>query len=174
MELACETPALELLSLDHATDRVARDAFGEVDRDGGACGEDLGEPQVGVGESRVAAELVVDDDDPDRTAARDQGDVDARANAQPPCVVLIDLGVVDDRVDAGACRRCSTCRSSLRAVDPLAEQAGSGVAAVDCRDAQLVAVRQSDQREPRLDQVAKAAADQLEHETDVGSPRRAI
>ena len=46
--------ALELLRVDDAAQRVAGDPLGEVDGDGGACGERLGEPQVLVGEARVA------------------------------------------------------------------------------------------------------------------------
>ena len=55
VELAREPPALELLPLDHAAERVAGDAVGEVDGDRRARGERLGEPQLLVGEARVGA-----------------------------------------------------------------------------------------------------------------------
>ena len=48
MQLAREPAALELLALDDAAERVAGDAVGEVDGDGGAGGEGLCEAQVVV------------------------------------------------------------------------------------------------------------------------------
>ena len=55
VELARQPAPLELLRLDDPAQRVAGDARREVDGDGGAGREGLGEPQVGVGEAGVAA-----------------------------------------------------------------------------------------------------------------------
>ena len=70
VQLAREPAPLELLRLDDPAQRVAGDARREVDGDGGARRERLGEPQVGLGEAGVAAFAVVRDDDADRPAAR--------------------------------------------------------------------------------------------------------
>ena len=70
VQLAREPAALELLRLDDPAQRVAGDARREVDRDGGAGREGLGEPQVGLGEAGVAAFAVVRDEHADRPAAR--------------------------------------------------------------------------------------------------------
>ena len=99
VELAREPAPLELLRLDHAAQRVARDARGEVDGDRGPRREGLGEAQVVVGEARVGALPVVGDDHADRPLAGDERDVEAAARAEPPGGVLVDLGIVDERVD---------------------------------------------------------------------------
>ena len=70
VQLAREPAPLELLRLDDPAQRVAGNAGREVDRDGGARRERLGEPQVGLGEARVAAFPVVGDDHADRPARR--------------------------------------------------------------------------------------------------------
>ena len=58
--------------------RIALDAAREIDGDGGALGEVLGEPQVGVREPRVATLPVVGEGNPDRAVARQQRHVQAR------------------------------------------------------------------------------------------------
>ena len=68
MQLARQAAPLELLRLDDPAQRVAGDACGEVDGDSGAWGEGLGQAQVGIGEARVGALLVVGDDHADRPA----------------------------------------------------------------------------------------------------------
>ena len=116
VQLARQPAPLELLRLDDAAQRVAGDTRGLVDGDGGARGEGLGEAQVVIGEARVGALLVVGDDDADRSPAGDQRDVEPAARAEPAGRVLVDLGIVEERVDplrpaplehAAALRPCS-------------------------------------------------------------------
>ena len=76
---------LELLRLDDAAHGVAADLLGEVDRDRGAGGERLRQPQVVLGEGWVrAAALVVGDHDADRPAAHDERHVEGGADAEAP------------------------------------------------------------------------------------------
>ena len=49
---------------------------------------------------RVRAGLVVRDHDSDRAAARDQRDVERRVDAEPPRRLLVDLRILEHRVDA--------------------------------------------------------------------------
>ena len=100
VELARQPPALELLRLDDATERVARDARRQVDSHRGARREGLGEAQVAVAEARVFALLVVGDDDADRPRAGDERDVEAGQSVNGTRRVLVDLGIVLKRVDA--------------------------------------------------------------------------
>ena len=101
VKLPREPAALELLSLDNPADRLACDSFRQVDGDRGACGEDLGEAEVGVRETRIGGQLVVHHDDPDRAAARDERNVEPCSNTHLSRGILIRLGVVEYRVDAG-------------------------------------------------------------------------
>ena len=73
VQLARQPAPLELLRVDDARDRVARDPRREVGRDRGARGEGLGEAQVLLREAGVRAALVVGDDDADRLAASRAG-----------------------------------------------------------------------------------------------------
>ena len=102
VQLAREPPPLELLRLDHAPHHVPFDTLREVDRDRGACGKDLGEPQVAVGEAWLGTELVVHGDDPDRPAACDERHEQPGADSHPSRLILVDLRVVEDGVDARA------------------------------------------------------------------------
>ena len=100
VQLAREPAALELLRRDDAAERVALDARREVGGDRRPGRERLRDPQVGVGEARVGAELVVDRDHADRAVAGEQRHVEAGRRAHPARGVLVGLGVVDQRVDA--------------------------------------------------------------------------
>ena len=100
VELAGETAALELLCVDDSPESIARDPLAELDRDSGARGEDLGEPEVFVGEAHVAALLVVRDDHADRLVTHEERDIESAARAEPPRCFLLHLGVVEDGVDA--------------------------------------------------------------------------
>ena len=116
VQLACQPAALELLALEHAPERIALHALRELDGDGGALREVLGQPQVGAREARIAAELVVRERDPDRRARRHEWNVEAGDCSEAPRDLLDDLGVVDDRVDAlAAAASKHIARSSSRA-----------------------------------------------------------
>ena len=122
-----------------------------------------------------AALPVVGDDHPDRPAAGDERDVEAAAGAEASGSFLVDLGIVEERVDAlspaalqhaAALRPCSL---ELHADDL------TGVVAVGCLDPQRpVAGGQRDRHQPCADQGAQAAGDQLEQarELDLARERR--
>ena len=63
------------------------------------AGERLREPQVVVGEARARARFVVGDDDADRTSADDERNVEPRTDAEPASRLLVDLGILEHRVD---------------------------------------------------------------------------
>ena len=69
VQLPREPAPLELLRLDDPAERVAGDPRRQVDGDCGTRSEGLGQAQVGIGEARVGALLVVGDDHADRPAA---------------------------------------------------------------------------------------------------------
>ena len=100
VELAREPAALELLTRDHPAQRVAGDPVGEVDGHRRARAEGLGQAQVLVGEARVGPELVVRGDHPDRPVGDDHRHEEARAQPDAPGELLVDLDVLERRVDA--------------------------------------------------------------------------
>ena len=67
VQLACEASPLELLAGDDAAQRIPGDTPGKVDRDRRPVRELLGEPQVSAAEAGIRAELVVRDEDADRS-----------------------------------------------------------------------------------------------------------
>jgi hypothetical protein len=170
VQLAGEPPSLELLPLEHPAERVPCDSLREVDRERRARREDLRETDVGVGEAGLRAELVVDGDDPDRPAADEQRHVEPGADAHPARLVLVDLRVVEDRVDAGALTTLEDA-PALRAgaIEALLEQsAGGSVGGVGGRDSQIaVGLGERDQHEAGADQLAQAAADDLQQLLEV-------
>ena len=80
--------------------RIARHSRRQVDGYRGARSEDLREPKVAVCEARVFALLVMSDDDPDRSSAGEQRDVEAGTCVYGTRRMLIDLGIVRERVHA--------------------------------------------------------------------------
>ena len=100
VQLPRQPLALELLGADDAAQRIARHALGEVDcyRDPGR--EGLGQPQVLVGEARIAALLVVGREDADRPATQEERHEEAGPRAHRPPGFLVDLEVLDHRVDS--------------------------------------------------------------------------
>ena len=100
VELAREPATLELLPRDHPAQRVAGDPVGEVDGHRSARAEGLGQAQVLVGEARVGPELVVRGDHPDRPVGDDHRHEEPRAQADAPGELLVDLDVLERRVDA--------------------------------------------------------------------------
>ena len=162
MELACEPPALELLSGDHTAERVARDSEREVDGDGRARGELLGESKVGVGESRVSAKPVVGDDDADRPIACIEWHVEPCRGRHELHRLLVHLWIFHGRVDAlavSALEHAAGLRLPARNLD---SDELAGVLAVGCRDPQLAAGREHDRHQLRTDQLAEAARDEIE------------
>ena len=99
MELEREATPFALLRLDHPSDRVPCDSLRHRDGHRRAGGEDLGHPKVAVTEPGISAQLVVDGDDPDCLAARDQRDVEPRTRTEPARLFLVDLRIVEQRVD---------------------------------------------------------------------------
>ena len=86
-----EAAALDLLRRDDPLHDVPGHALGEVDRDRGARGERLREPEVVVGEVNVgAARLVVRRDHSDRAVADDERDPQARPGREPAVEVVVD------------------------------------------------------------------------------------
>src|SRR5947207_8773452 len=98
MQLSCETAPLQLLGVDDAPQRVARDALRQVDGEGRSGREGLREAEVVVGETCVRAELVVRRDQADRSRPCDERDPEPAARAEPPNDVAVDLGVVENGV----------------------------------------------------------------------------
>ena len=99
VQLAREPLALELLRLHHSAHGVAAHALGEVDAGRGPGGQRLREPQVVVGEARIGPGPVVRHDDADRRAADHERNVEARVDAEPADRLLVDLGILEHRVD---------------------------------------------------------------------------
>src|SRR5262249_61493550 len=69
VQLPCEPTSLDLLAGDDAAERVARDTLRQVDGDRRAHRELLGQTEIGAGETVIASNLVVRDQDADRTVA---------------------------------------------------------------------------------------------------------
>ena len=115
---------------------------------------------------------VVGDDEADRPAAHDERHIEPGTGAEPPRGVLVDLGVVEERVhplgtatleDAAALRPAP--------LEPDADQRGSAVS-VGGLDVERAVVRwEADRDEPGADQGAQAAGDQLEQARKLDLPR---
>ena len=108
VQLPCEPASLELLARDDAAKRIPGDPAREIDGDGGAIGELLGESQIGAGETGVGADLVVCDQHPDRPLTCKQRHVEAGRGADPARDVLVHLGILEQRVDSLAAAPLST------------------------------------------------------------------
>ena len=65
VELAGESCALDLLSIEQCAHGLSPDPLGELDRDGHPVREGLRDPHVGIGEARIRAFLVIGDDNAD-------------------------------------------------------------------------------------------------------------
>ncbi len=119
MQLAREPLALELLPLEQRTHGAAADTLGQLDRDRSAVGECLCDPHVGVGKARAGAALVVGDDNAHCVVAHDQRHVESGARLDETRRALVDLWIVDQRVDSLATAPLE-CPAGLRAprVDP--------------------------------------------------------
>ena len=100
MQLASQTLALELLGRDDAAQGSAGHSLGELDRDGGPVGEQLRHTLVVLREAGIAADLVVQADDPEGVIVGEQRDEEARAGADTARDDLVDLRIVEYRVDS--------------------------------------------------------------------------
>ena len=117
------------------------------------------------------AELVVRDDDADRTAARDKRNVQRGSDAHPASDLLIDLGIVEHGVDSlapSALEDAARLRAAELELHP-DEAVCVGAFAVGCRDAETLAPRlgQSDEHEPRVDEAPQPACDEAEQRLEL-------
>ena len=169
VELAREPPALQLLRLHDAAERIARDALRQLDGDGGAGRERLGQPQVVVGEARVAAL-------PCRGSRARRSPGRARS-AAPTCRCARRSAASTSWCTSGSSitesmrslrRRSRTAPLfEPRARDRLAEQLLRALPGR--REPQVVvAARQRDRDDTRSDQLAQAAHDEVEQALEIG------
>ena len=100
MKLPRQPPALKLLGLDDPAERVLRDSLGEVDSEGRAGRERLGEAQIGIREADVGPELVVSCQHANRASTDEQRHPEAGSGAYQTHCFVVDVGVVQDRVGA--------------------------------------------------------------------------
>ena len=97
---ASRDPApFSLLAFEEPLDRLAADSLDQLDRECGPVRERLGEAQVDVGEAWIAAQLVPRRDHREHPLAHDQGNDEGRGGGDDARRGLVDLGIVDDRVD---------------------------------------------------------------------------
>ena len=174
MQLAREPPPLELLAGDHTAEGVAGDALREVDRRRRPLRERLCDPQVVVGEARVAADLVEGAHDADRFVPQHERDEQAGARADPAGELLVDLGVVDDRVDALAPPPLEDPRALGAGLGhDRAHQRACALAVCGLDPKAPVGTRSSDHDRLRADQLAEPLGDQSEHarQLDLGQER---
>ena len=175
VELAGESLSLELLALDDPAERISCDPPREIDGDRRPRRELLRQPQVGVGEARVRAELVVGDHDADRLVAHEQRHEQAGPGAEQPRGPLIDLRVVEHRIDPLA----APALEHTARLRPVAGQANAdqhlGALAGRRLDEQLVSTgRKHDRHETRVDEVAEAAATRCKRRPRSSSPTSAL
>jgi hypothetical protein len=168
VELARQTTALQLLRIDDASECIPLNALGALDRHRRALRERLGEAEIVIVEPWVGALLVMARDHADRTARGDERHPDSRRHPIPAGGLLVDLGVVEHRVDALASppledepvlRARPDRRGLQRDLRSLTGRGGHGHPAVGCR--------QCDRDETRADQLAKASGDQLQQRSEL-------
>ena len=166
VELASQASALDLLCLDDTTDGVAAHALGQVDCGRRTRGERLGQSYVVVEEARRRAELVVSDDDAHRPTAHQERNVESRRDAHSASGLLIDLRIVQHRVDPLAVPPLQDA-ARLRAAE-LERHPDQAVCirafSVGGSDAQRVGagVAERDEHEPGLDETSQPPRDQAE------------
>ena len=99
VQLAREARPLQLLRLDDPPDGVPAHPLGEIDGDRSTGSERLRQTKVVLAEDRGDSLLVVGDHDPDRPSAHEQRHVQRRMDAESPRRLLIDLRIVQHRID---------------------------------------------------------------------------
>src|SRR5919197_4842768 len=100
MELTRQPLPLKLLAGHDSPERIALNATREVDGDRSSCGELLRQAQIRVAKACVGAELVVRDDQANRFLASEQRDIEPAGRPELARRLLVDLRIVEDRVDA--------------------------------------------------------------------------
>ncbi len=169
MQLAREAAALELLRLDNAPERVARNPLREIDRDRRARAEGLGEPEVVVRKAGIRQQLVVRGEQADRAATRDERNPETGPRTETAHDLVVDLGIVENRVDALAAAALDHAPALRRRPrHRLPDQVGASLAG-NCDKAQLVgAGRKQHGDEAGVEQLAQAAGDEIEQTLEVG------
>ena len=117
-----------------------------------ACGD----PHVGVGEARVGPRLSYATTTPTARSRTISGTNSAGARVDEPRHDLVDLRVVDQRVDplaAPACQRAARLR--VLPVEPQAEQLSALLAVAVSTTRPAVRGRPLDQHDPRVEQLAQ-------------------
>ena len=175
VQLAREPAPLELLGVDDAPKRVAGNALGKVDGDRRAGCERLRKADVVVGETRVAAELVVDGDQADRRGANDERHPEPRPRTEAANDIVIDVRIVQHRVaplaaaeveDAAALRGCPPHRPAEEALTALTG---------DRREPQLgVADGKHHRDDAGVEQLPQPPRDEVEEPLDVGLGRERV
>ena len=94
MQLARDPAPLGLLGFEDRVDRFTRHAFREMNGEGGARAERLGEAKVIVGEAGIGAVLVEGGNDADGLLVKDERDEERRHAADSAGKDLIDLGIL--------------------------------------------------------------------------------
>ncbi len=154
MELARQPRTLQLLCLEHAPDGVAADPLREVDGDGCPRGERLGQAELLVREGSDRSEAVVCDDHPDALPSRDERNVERRADPEQSRRVLVDLGILDERIDPFAPRAVEDAAGlGARALEQHSRDAVIRLAG-HRGDAKPVGLGQGDENEPRVHELA--------------------
>ena len=160
MQLAGQSCSLELLRLDDAADGVLADSLRQVDCDRGPRPERLRQAQVVLAEHRGRPVLVVRDHDSDRSSAHYQRHVERRMDTQAPSRLLVDLRIVEQRVDPlapAAVEHASRFRPGDRELHP---RDAEGALSLGRRHPQHVALREGDQNELCVDELLQPAGDQ--------------
>ena len=151
-----------------------RDSLGEVDRDGRTRGKRLREAQIGVREAGIGPKLVVSRQHTDRPSPDEQRHPEACASAEQTHRLVVDVGVVQDRVDTLA---LATFEDAPALRGRAGDRRGGelGLVAGHRREAQFVlAAREQDEDEPGVEQLPQPAGDQVEQPAEVGFRRERV
>jgi hypothetical protein len=167
VQLARQASPFDFLACDDAPQSVACDAAREVDGDGRPHCELLCEAKLGAAEALIAANLVVRDQHADRPLAREQRHVEAGRRPQPPGDVLVDLGVLHERVDPFAAPAFEHS-PGLRLMGEKADRREIvGAFAVGGRNAKPISGGECDGDEPGADELSQASSDQVEQRLEL-------
>ena len=115
---------------------------------------------------RICSQLVVHGDDPDCLAARDQRDVEPGPCTEPARLLLVDLRIVEQRVDPRTLASLQNPAAlRVRTAQAVADERFVELDAVCGGDQQVALgrrVRERDHRQSRADQVSEPCTDELE------------
>ena len=170
VQLACEAFPLRLLPFEQPSHGLTPYALGQLHRDGGAIRERLREPHVRIGEPMVGSRLVVGGDDPNGAAVNAQWDVQRGRGIEQAGCGLVDLWVIDQRIDplGPVAAKRPPCFRALH-VELQAEQRIRVLSAC-CLDHEALPIDrgQLDQNGPRRDELAKPVGGEAKQLRDVG------